>query len=340
MGPRTPHSHALHDARHPPCTGNPAAAMIGRPGEPFTLARSSFTLGVRRGSGESVPRLQLDRTPGRWRSSLIWGSQYGVSGPVARAVESCAPEASLSRRRSAAEVLAGMLDLPSSVRLSDWLAPEKVTPAADLSWRTPLLLGDYVQKRLTAIDELTSRRLARPFDGARVRVSSATDLAAELAANGSDARAFVNATWESYRVYLLVNVARARAEIAALRDEIGQDLKEASAHGAKLEAVDAVVRGALAADVPSFLERLANAMEAPFVTRLAAAVDALAAVGGAIDAAALGPWFDPRGVLGEQLARTHEITRALLRREARILVTLVQAACAGAGRGTEGRVLA
>ena len=263
----------------------------------------------------------------------MWVSQYSVAGPVARAVESCSPGASALagravRHRGAAEVLAGMLDLQTSVRLAHALdAPEP--RRADAEWRAPLLLGDYVQKRLAAIDDATSRRLARPFEGPRIRVPDPAQLAAQIVSDGAtesshSARAFAIATWRTYREYFLSSLSRVRGDVAALREEVAPDLREASPRGAKLEALDAVVRGAMSDAVPALCQRLAAATEAPFVSALTAATVGLSAT---VDGAALGGWFAARGVLGAQLARTSEITRALFAREARSLETLVDAAC-------------
>jgi hypothetical protein len=258
-------------------------------------------------------------------------SQYVVAGPISRAVEGCFPAALPGRRRTAAEVLAGMLDLQGSVRLAHCLGGSKPRPAtgdASLTASPPLLLGDYVRKRLAAIDDAVSRRLARPFDGARVRVADAPHLFAELASSGATestegARAFADVTWRGYRDYFLASLWHARAEVAELREEVTSDLRVSSPLGATLEAVDAAVRGAMSGAVPGLCERLATAMEAPFVGALVTAIRALPAP---LEASAIAPWFAERGVLGAQLARTREVTRALLARDARTLETLVDAA--------------
>jgi hypothetical protein len=263
----------------------------------------------------------------------MWASQYSVAGPVARAVESCSPGSTALRRRGAAEVLAGMLDLQASVRLAHCVsAPEP--QRAEGAWRAPLLLGDYVQKRLGAIDEATSRRLGRPFDGARIRVSDPVQLAAQLLSSDArespeSARAFALTTWRAHREYLLSNISRARADVAALREEVAADLREASPRGAKLEALDAVVRAAMSDAVPALCQRLAAVMEAPFVQGLTKATLSLPSL---MDATTLAPWFTERGVLGAHLARTTELTRALLARDARAVETLVDAACSPSGQ--------
>ena len=222
-----------------------------------------------------------------------------------------------------------MLDLQASVRLAHCLGPPGAG-AETVAWRAPLLLGDYVQKRLAAIDDAASRRLARPFDGSRAKVGDPAQLAADVTASGATessaaARAFAAATWHGYRDYFLASVTRARAEVAALREEVAGDLRAASPVGARLEAFDAVVHAALDGAVPALCGRLAAAMEAPFVGALSAATVGLPAI---VDAAAVSPWFAERAVLGAQLARTSEITRALLAREGRSLAALVHAACA------------
>jgi hypothetical protein len=235
-------------------------------------------------------------------------------------------------RRSAADVLAGMLDLQASVRLADFLGTAD-RHAADAIFRAPLLLGDYVRQRLAAIEDSTCRRLDRPFEGVRIRVPDPLQTMAQVVASGatasaSEGRAFAGAMWRLYRDHLLGCVSRARAEVAALRDEVTHDLRDASARGARLEGLDAVLRGALNDAVPTLCERLAVAMEVPFVEALAAAVARLPET---VEAAAMAPWFEERGVLGAQLARTREITRALLRHEARSLATLVEASFDGGG---------
>jgi hypothetical protein len=193
-----------------------------------------------------------------------------------------------------------------------------------------------VRKRLASIEEGARRRLERPFEGIRARVADPLRLFAQLvssegAKSPEGARAFAVATWGTYRDFLLSSVIRARAEVAELRAEVASDLQCASPRGAKLEAVDAIVRGALNDAVPALCDRLATAMEAPFVEALTAATAGLTAVE-AVDSSAIAPWFAPHAVLGAQLARTGEIVRALLAHEGRSLVLLVDTACNGGAR--------
>ena len=262
-------------------------------------------------------------------------SQYPVAGTIARAVEACFPATSALARRSAAEVLAGMLDLTASVRLADCLGPV-APPPAGMTFQAPLLLGDYVRTRLASIDDATRRRLERPFDGLRIRVADPLRLFAQLvssegAKSPEAARAFAEATWRTYRDFLLASVMRVRAEVAELRDEVASDLRSASPRGAKLEALDAIVRGALNDAVPALCERLTMAMEAPFVEALTAATLRLTALE-AVESSAIAPWFAPHAVLGAQLARTGEVVRALLAHDGRSLVMLVDTACQGEER--------
>ena len=227
-------------------------------------------------------------------------------------------------------MLAGILDLTASVRLADCLGPV-APPAAGAIYRAPLLLGDYVRKRLAAIEDANGRRLDRPFEGVRIRVADplclfAQLVAAEAAQSPDAARAFAAGTWRTYRDFLLANVVRVRAEVAELRAEVASDLRTASPWGAKLEALDAIVRGALSDAVPALCERLANAMEAPFVEALTAAIARLSA-SEAVESSVIASWFAPHAVLGAQLTRTSEIVRALLAHDGRSLVALVDAAC-------------
>jgi hypothetical protein len=264
------------------------------------------------------------------------GSQYAVAGTLALAVEACSPASLALKRRSAAEVLATILDLTASVRLADRLGPAvpQQTQASDVAFRAPLLLGDYVRTRLASIESAACRRLERPFDGLRVRVADPLRLFAQLVSSDAakspeGARAFAAATWRTYRDYLLASVTRARSEVGELHSEVASDLRSASPRGAKLEALDAIVRGALNDAVPALCDRLATAMEPPFVEALTAATVRLTATE-AVDSSAIVPWFAPHGVLGAQLARTGEIVRALLGHEARSLAVLVDTACNGA----------
>jgi hypothetical protein len=258
--------------------------------------------------------------------------QYPVVGTLARAVEAFSPASGALRRRSAAEVLAGTLDLIASVRLADCLGPAAPN-APGVTFGAPLLLGDYVRKRLASIEDATCRRLERPFDGPRNRVADPVRLFAQLvssegAKSPDGARVFAVATWQTYRDLLLTSVSRARAEVAELRAEVASDLRSASPRGAKLEALDAIVRGALNDAVPGLCARLATAMDAPFVEALTAATVRLTAME-AVDASVVAAWFAPHALLGAQLARTSEIVRALLAHEGRSLVLLVDAVCNG-----------
>jgi len=261
-------------------------------------------------------------------------SQYTLAGTLAAAVKAFSPASFALKRRSAAEVLAGILDLTASVRLADCLGPTPPPPPG-VTFHAPLLLGDYVRKRLASIEETTCRRLGRPFDGLRVRVADPPRLFEQLASHNGlsspeGARAFAIATWRTYRDFLLASVIQARAEVAELHAEVASDLRSASPRGAKLEALDAVVRGALNDAVPALCERLATAMEPAFVEALSAATARLRETAPA-DSAAIAPWFAPHAVLGAQLARTGDIVRALLAHEGRSLVLLVDTACSGGG---------
>ncbi len=190
-----------------------------------------------------------------------------------------------------------------------------------------------MRKRLAAIEEGTRHRLDHPFEGFRARVADPLRLFAQLVASDGaksphGARAFAGATWRTYQELFVVSVARARAEVAELRAEVASDLRTASARGAKLEALDAIVRRGLDDALPGLVERLATAMEAPFVESLTAATLQLTATE-AVDSTVIAPWFGPHQVLGAQLARTGEIVRALLAHEGRSLVLLVDSACNG-----------
>ncbi len=224
------------------------------------------------------------------------------------------------------------MNLTASVRLADGLASaEALLPG--VSFHAPFLLGDYVRRRLASIEEATFRHLDRPFEGFRIRVADPLRLFAQLVASDAakspeGARSFAVSTWATYREFLLASVARARAEVAELHGEVAADLRSASPRGVRLEALDGIVRGAVNDAVPALLERLATAMETPFVTTLTEAILGLTATE-AVDSAVIAPWFAPHGTLGAQLARTSEIVRALLAHEARWLLVLVDTACNG-----------
>ena len=248
--------------------------------------------------------------------------QYLLDSPIARVVERCCPGALLMRRRTAAETLAGMLDLQGSVRLAHCLGDPRRKAVEDASLHPPLLLGDYVRQRLTAIEEGMVRRLARPFDGARLRVADPAQVRVQLAEGREDGRAFAEAIWGTYRDLFLGSVGRVRADVAELREEVASDLRAAGERGKTLETVDGVVRAALNVSVPDLLGRLATAMRGAFVDALAAAVERLPAV---IDDPAIAAWFGERGVLGAQIARTRELTRTFLVRDGQMVQTLVDA---------------
>ena len=262
-------------------------------------------------------------------SQYLGVGRVGRVGPVARAVEKLAPPEPGARRRTAAEALAALLDLPTSVRLAHCLgASWWDARREDADERAPTLLPDYVRKRLEAIEDAAGRRLGRPFEGARVRVAGPSQLLGELLSAGATKsvearREFAQETWATYRDFLLGSLQRIRAEIAELRDEIKTDLRHAGRRGESIEAVDTVLRGAMNASILELYERLATAMGAAFVPAFGAAIAELAEP---IEQASIEPWFAAEGLLGAQIARTRELTRAHFVREARLMTALVDAA--------------
>ena len=284
---------------------------------------------LRAGSATPRPfRLATEANADYVEQSFMTATQYGGIGPVARAVERFGTASLALRRRTAAEALAGMLDLQGSVQLAHCLGASKGD--ADGGNSAPTVLPDYVRKRLAAIEDGAVRRLARPFDGARVRVADPPRLFSELTSSGAlasrkGARAFAEDTWAAYRDYLLASVGRVRADVAELRAEIAVDLRHAGGRAMGLEAIDGVLRAAINAAAPALYERLATAMAPSFANALAAEVEALAAR----KVPALGVvegWFSDRGVLGAQLARIRDLTCGFLARDARMLETLLDAA--------------
>ena len=122
----------------------------------------------------------------------------------------------------------------------------------------------------------------------------------------------------------MTSIQRARGDIAALRDELTDDLRALGPNAARLEAIDATLRSATEAGIARVWERLAAAMEASFSRAMRAALRDLPA---ATSVAAVEPWFAERGAFGAQLARTRDVTFGLLAREGAILEALVDAAC-------------
>src|SRR5206468_1143709 len=75
----------------------------------------------------------------------------------------------------------------------------------------PMLLGDYVRKRLAAIDEATCRRLARPFDPGRASLPDRAELHGQLLESGASAskaaaKAFAMTIGRAHREYFLPGV--------------------------------------------------------------------------------------------------------------------------------------
>src|SRR5258706_2804843 len=81
----------------------------------------------------------------------------------------------------AAQVVASILDLDASVKLAHCLG-DAVSEGRS---HAPMLLGDYVRKRLEAIDETTSRRLARPFEPGRASVPDRAEMKAQIVELGA-----------------------------------------------------------------------------------------------------------------------------------------------------------
>jgi hypothetical protein len=253
------------------------------------------------------------------------------AGIAARAVQSLiAPSA---RAPTTAQTLASLLDLQGSVQLAHCLRrqePARDARASELraaNESAPLLLGDYVRRRLEALD--------RPRRSGGLRgLPSAAGVHAELAASAprepsaAAARGFAAGVARACRDHFLATLGRGRADVAALRDEVANDLKKLGGGAARLEALDAALREATSAGIERLGERFAAAHEGGLTARLAAAYLALPPAPTLADVAA---WFEPRGVIGEPLASAGEVARALLRREAAILVALVDAACGGRG---------
>jgi len=233
------------------------------------------------------------------------------------------------RPPSAAQVLASILDLDASVKLAHCLADDLTPPEAP----PPMLRGDYVRKRLEAIDDTMTRRLARPFDPGRASLPDRNEVHAQIVEMGAGAskeavKAFAVSMGRAHRDWFMVSVGRARAEIRALREEVTEDLRQLGAKAARLEEIDAIVRGSIDDAMGRLVDRAALALEAAFVPAFAEAVTAVDVEAGV---EAIAPWFADRGVIAMQIARTRDVTRSLLAHEAAVLEALVDSACRAAG---------
>ena len=167
--------------------------------------------------------------------------------------------------------------------------------------------------------------MARAVVAASVRLPAPADLHRELAQAGAfgapaNAREITARLARTWRDHFLATLSRGRADIAALREEVVDDLRQLGGVATRLESLDGTLHRATDAGVVGLHERLAAALQGALTRSLDGAVAPVADVEA---------WFTPGGAIGEHLARGAEIARTLARNDAALLVTLVDTACTG-----------
>ena len=234
-----------------------------------------------------------------------------------------------ARPAGSAEVLGSLLDLRATVRLAQLLdrAPAATVEPAP----APLLLSDYVRKRLASIEASARKRLARPFEGTRATFASPEDVREwratyDAAGSPEGARAFAARVARSLREHLVTSVSRVRMEVGALREEVVLDLPGLGANAARLVDLDSVLYASIGDATPALCERLAAALEPGFVKAL---LMHLARLHEGDAEAALHGWFEEGGVITAALARVRDMTLTVLAGEGAMALALVDAACRG-----------
>ena len=242
-------------------------------------------------------------------------------GPAARAVQTLIAPLPGTRPPTTAQTLSALLDFQGTVQLAHCLRGGGARPTFGSGG--PLLLGDYVRRRIEA--------MARAVVAASVRLPAPADLHRELAQAGAfgapaNAREITARLARTWRDHFLATLSRGRADIAALREEVVDDLRHLGGVATRLESLDGTLHRATDAGVVGLHERLAAALQGALTRSLDGAVAALSPLAPVADVEA---WFTPGGAIGEHLARGAEIARTLARNDAALLVTLVDTACTG-----------
>ncbi|HEY2509449.1 MAG TPA: hypothetical protein VGI39_01210 [Polyangiaceae bacterium] len=234
-----------------------------------------------------------------------------------------------ARPAGSAQVLGSLLDLRSTVKLAQLLERAPAPPAEPSP--APLLLSDYVRKRLVTIEASARKRLAKPFEGSRATFASPEEVREwrathDAAGSPEGARAFAGRVARSLREHLATSIARVRAEVGALREEVILDLPGLGADAARLVELDGVLYASIGEATPALCERLAGALEPAFVKALL--VDVARLHEGDAEAA-LNGWFAEGGVIALALARVRDVTLTVLAGEGAMVEALVDAACRG-----------
>jgi hypothetical protein len=245
------------------------------------------------------------------------------------------PEPSLARARSAADVLAGLFDLHGSVRLAALLDGQMALPRVSPDDAVaPHAIAKYARKRCEAIEKSLAQAVREPSKS-RVSLPDATSTHAVLSELGllgrRDKRAATNAARSlgtPYRELITFGIARARAEIEALREEIAGPLRTVSEEARALEALDSVLRTATQKKSEALFARVPGALDGAFVEAL---VEHCAKLPLDATPATIRPWFSRTGVRDGWIGRHHAACEALVmatfEHERTALMALVLGAC-------------
>lgn len=209
------------------------------------------------------------------------------------------------------EVLASMLDLRGSVRLAEILDRSFVASGSESA--KPSAFAE-VERRVSAILE----QVPVAFESLRRPARMLRAIRAE-----SEPRASARALADRYEEAMTRAIARARTDLRALRDELGEELRKASPRSLALHELDSALvmatRGAMTARFASVIPAAVRAFEERATERLVTA-------GQGVDLAKVEAWCRPEGWLGRAVGEGEATALAMARAESGLLLALAEAA--------------
>lgn len=223
-------------------------------------------------------------------------------------------EASL-QTRDPIGALASMLDLPGSVRLAELSA--ELAPLVEPTHDSARLPSDFLHETEEGLATIYEQ-IPLAFESFRRPARMLRAIRAE-----EDGETAARALTERFEEAFARAIVGARTEIRALREELGERLKEeASPRGAALESLDAAlilaIRGAMGARLAALVPEIASAFEEQALARLPSAL-------GSLDLPAVEAFCRPSGWLGRAVSEGEAAVLAMVGLEGELVRILASA---------------
>jgi uncharacterized protein with PIN domain len=252
------------------------------------------------------------------------GVQIGA-GPLSSVAAGLADAAAAPGVVDPAVFLARLMDLRGSVELADRLVGRD-PPCGSLSLAARSQLRALVAERVEAIRGDVLRTLGDPFQR-RNALPTPDQVLAILLDTGAlrsrqvdSLRAAAEGAWAPCANLLARVLAHVRAELGALREEVGLSIAALGPTSAHLERLDAALFGATAKARLELEDRLLYALARSVTSRFAAAV---AELPDGTTTAHLRPWFESGGLLRADLERGRDAILGVLAHDSQRLAALL-----------------